>query len=179
MERTIKQAEKDCREAWSKNPSTWGWCIHHGVEVEELIEPIENRIQYILKHKRRNEIVVRLDNLRPVLSVETIALALKVREEATASAWKARNESTASAEKAYNEAVAPAEKAYNEAVNLALKAYSEAVAPAWKVYQEAVAPAEKAYNKAVASAQKACDKAVASAHRHDVPNHTWNGKDIF
>jgi hypothetical protein len=102
MKRTIKQAEKECREAWSENPSTYGWCVHHSTEVERLTEPIENRINYILANKPRNEIVTRLDNLRPVLLIE-----------------------------------------------------------------------------AIASAQKACDKAVASAHRHDVPNHTWNGKDIF
>ena len=100
--RTIKQAEKECRKAWAENPSTWGWCVHHEKEVEELTEPIENRIAYILANKSMDEIVIRLDNLRPVLLIEAIALARKT-------------------------------------------------------YDEAIAP----------------------AHRNDVPNHTWNGVDIF
>ena len=61
----------------------------------------------------------------------------------------------------------------------ARKAYDEAVAPAWKAYNEATASARKAYNEATASAGKAYSEAIAPAHKTDVPNHTWNGKDIF
>ncbi len=114
--RTIEQAEKECREAWAKNPSTWGWCLHHGQDVEELTEPIENRIAYILAHKAKNEIVIRLDNLRPVLSVEAVALARKTYGEAIAPAWNAYDETITAAWKAYGKATASARKAYVEAV---------------------------------------------------------------
>ena len=136
--RTLNQAEKDCRAAWALRPdATHGWCIHHGKEWEELTEPIENRIDYILSSKVKTEQVTRLDNMRPMSEAsKTVVL----------SAWKA---------------------------------YDEAIASAWKAYDEAIAPAGKAYDEAVAPAEKAYNEATASAHKNDVPNHTWNGKDIF
>ena len=53
------------------------------------------------------------------------------------------------------------------------------VLSAWKAYDKAIATAEKAYNKATATARKAYNEAITSAHKTDVPNHTWNGTDIF
>ena len=136
--RTIKQAEKECRAAWALRPDAkYGWCIHHEQEWEELTEPIENRIDYILSYKAKEEQVTRLDNMRPMSEV-SVKVILK-------------------AEKAYNEVIATAEKAYDEAI-----------APALKAYNETIAPARKAYNKT-----------IALEHKNDVPNHTWNGKDIF
>ena len=158
--RTLNQAEKDCRAAWALRPdATHGWCIHHGREWEKLTEPIENRIDYILSYKAKTEQITRLDNMRPMSEAsKTVVL----------SAWKAHKEAIASAEKAYDEAIASAWKAHNEAAASAWKAHNEAIAPAWKVYNEAIASAQKAYNEA-----------TASAHKTDVPNHTWNGTDIF
>ena len=158
--RTIKQAEKDCRAAWALCPdATYGWCIHHGQKWERLTEPIENRIDYILSYKAKTEQVTRLDNMRPMseASLKVVLAARQVYEEATDSAWKA----------------------YDKATSSAWKAYGEATAPAGKAYGEAAATAWKAYNKAIATARKAYDEATATAHKNDVPNHTWNGKDIF
>ena len=141
MNKTIEQAEKECREAWKQNPSDYGWCIHHEIEMEKLTEPIENRISFILKYKATEELITRLDNLRPVIS----PVAIK-------------------AKKAYEEAIAPAKKAYDEAIASAKKTYDEAIAPAWKAYEEAAAPGfEKAYDEAVASARKAYEEAIALA----------------
>ena len=200
MNKTIEQAEKECREAWKQNPSDYGWCIHHEIEMEKLTEPIENRISFILKYKATEELITRLDNLRPVISPvaikakkayeEAIALAWKAYEEAIAPAWKAYEEAIAPAKKTYDEAIAPAEKtyykaaasarkAYEEAIALAWKAYEEAIAPAWKAYEEAIALAWKSYKKAIAPALKAYDEAIAPAHVQEVPGHTWNGKSIF
>ena len=156
-ERTVEQAKADCIAAWAAHPeATHGWCVHHEVEMEELTEPIENRIRYIVENKAEEEIVTRLDNLRPVLSKVPILT-----------------------QKAYDEATAPAWKAYREATAPAWKAYDEATAPAWKAYREAIAPAEKAYGKAIAPARKAYGEAIAAAHKQDVPDHTWDGKTIF
>ena len=71
--RTIEQAERECREAWERNPSDYGWCIHHEIEMERLTEPIGNRISFIINNKVPEEIIARLDNLRPVLSRRAIA----------------------------------------------------------------------------------------------------------
>ena len=195
--RTIKQAEKECRAAWALHPdATYGWCIHHGKEWEELTEPIENRIDYILSSKAKTEQITRLDNMRPVskASLRRILSAEKAyHEEVRNRAGKAYDEAIAPAEKAYDEAIAPARKAYEEAIATAWKAYNEARATAEKAYDEAIAPAHKAYkeyseavdtarkayDEARATAGKAYDEAITSAHKTDVPNHTWNGKDIF
>ena len=180
--RTLNQAEKDCRAAWALRPdATHGWCIHHGREWEKLTEPIENRIDYILSYKAKTEQITRLDNMRPMSEAsKTVVLsARKAYDEAVAPAEKAYDEAVAPAEKAYEEAVATAWKAYNEATASVRKAYNEAIASAWKAYDEAIAPAWKAHDEAIASARKAYNEAIASAHKTDVPNHTWNGTDIF
>ena len=73
----------------------------------------------------------------------------------------------------------PVSEASKTVVLSAWKAHDEAIAPAWKAYNEAIAPAWKAHDEAIASARKAYNEAIASAHKTDVPNHTWNGTDIF
>ena len=177
--RTIEQAERECREAWLKTPSDYGWCIHHKIEMERLTEPIGNRISFIINNKVPEEIIARLDNLRPVMSgraiaaekayQEAIAPARKAYQEATVLVWKARQEATVLVWKAYEEAIAPAWKACQEAIALA-----------WKAYNEATVLAEKAFQGAtVAPAWKAFQEIIALAHAEDVPGHTWNGKSIF
>ena len=156
MGRTVEQAERECREAWRNNPSDYGWCIHHEIEMEGLTEPIGNRISFIINNKAADEVVARLDNLRPVMSGRAIA-----------------------AEKAHREATAQARKAYQEDTAPAWEASQEATAPAWEAYNEATTPAEKAYREAISSAEKAYQETVALAHAEDVPGHTWNGKSIF
>src|SRR5208283_4647534 len=133
--RTIGQAELECRSAWLAHPKAkYGWCVHHDTELEVLTEPIENRILFIVKEKPKNQLIVRLDNLRPVLSTKAIK-----------------------AQKAYDKATAPAWKAYEEVLASARKTYEEAKATAWKVYEEATATAQKAYEESTATAQKAYD----------------------
>ena len=177
--RTVKQAETECRTAWEAHPEAiHGWCVHHDTEMEALSEPIVNRIRYIVENKDEDERVVRLDNLRPVLSIKAVA------------AWKAYEKAIATAQKAYEEVIDPVWEAYDEARTTAREAYEKAKAPAWKAYEKATAPAWKAYEKAwitarkvyeeaIALAWEAYEKAIAPAHKHDVPNHTWNGKSIF
>ena len=165
--RTIEQAEKECREAWKQNPSEYGWCIHHEIEMEKLTEPIENRISFILKYKATEELITRLDNLRPVIS----PVAIK--------AWKTYDKAVAMAEKAYDEAIAPARKAYEEVYAPAKKIYEETIAMALKAYEEAIATAKKTYEEAIAPAEKSYKEATAPAHAQEVPGHTWNGKNIF
>ena len=179
MSNTIEQAAIECRAAWASHPDAeYGWCVHHGREIEKLTEPVENRIRYILDNKNKIEQIIRLDNLRPVISRQAII------------AWEAFGEAYVLARKAYSKATGPARKAHDKIIALALKAYDEATGPAqmaydkiialaWKAYNEATGPAQKAYNEATTSAVKACNEAIALAHKRDVPNHSWNGKSIF
>ena len=59
------------------------WHIHHDTLMEPLIEPIENRIEYIKGNKPKNEIELRLKLLKPVegeLPKEFIEAWQKYRE---------------------------------------------------------------------------------------------------
>jgi len=67
----IEKAVAACRKAFP-NPRNkawigkWAWCCHHSVRLEVLSDPPENRIIYILRHKKIGELVTRLNNFRPV-----------------------------------------------------------------------------------------------------------------
>src|SRR5574337_90762 len=88
---TIEDEAYACRAAWAAMPDAeYGVHIHHGFLAEDLSEPIENRINYILSDKPENERALRLRLMRPI----------PVRQ------WKV-----------YEEAIATARKAYNEALN--------------------------------------------------------------
>ena len=139
--------------------------IHHGVLVERLTEPLENRIAYIKANKPANEIATRLRLIRPAVGVEQI---FKAYDEVMVPAWKT-----------YSEAKASAGKTYYEVRASAWKTYDEATASAWKTFNEAVASAEKTYDAAVAPARKAFNEAVEALHAEQCPNCPWNGETIF
>jgi hypothetical protein len=172
----------------------YGWNIHHSTQVEPLSYPIEDRIQFILTHKDEAEQVIRFKNMRPVSleSLKTITLARKLYAESVASADKLYTESIAPAQKLYDESIASAWKLYKESTASARKIYEKSVASAWKLLDESVAsawkllnestaftPARELYDESFTSARKLLNESIASAHLADVPNHTWNGENIF
>lgn len=66
---TIDEAAAACRAAFAAHPKArLAWCCHHGIRMESLTEPAENRIGFILRCKPEDEKVVRLNNFRPVVS---------------------------------------------------------------------------------------------------------------
>src|SRR3989304_2022666 len=90
---SIKQAAKECWQAWEAHPdATWAWCLHHELRLEPLIEPYQARIAYILEHKPTHEQVTRLNNFRPVLSKlpARIIKALEACDKAREAYKKAR-----------------------------------------------------------------------------------------
>ena len=168
--KTILEAAKACRAAWKAAPkATWAWCLHHAVRLEPLTEPAENRIAYILTKKPEKEQVARLNNFRPVISKLPDAL-LKAGadyDKARADYDKARAD--------YDKAKADDDKAEADC-RKARADYDKA----WAVWYKAGADYGKAradYDKAwaICAATPECN----AAHLADVPNHTWNGKDIF
>ena len=46
-------------------PIRFGWHIHHDFLVEPLIEPIRDRVRWIMYHKCAEEIPIRLKWMRP------------------------------------------------------------------------------------------------------------------
>src|SRR3989304_4816608 len=96
---SIKQAAKECRQAWEAHPdATWAWCLHHELRLEPLIEPYQARITYILKYKPKDEQTTRLNNFRPVLS-KLPAKIIKLGE-AYVEAWEARDKAWEARDKA-------------------------------------------------------------------------------
>ena len=138
---------------------TWFWCIHHSEMVENLTEPLANRIRYILTEKPEPERKIRLAALRPVKSQQAIADAWAARDKVIAPAWAARDKVIADARAAYDKAFADPTRA----------AYDKAIADAWAAYDKVIDPARAAY-----------DKAIADAWAAEYPDHPawWNEKGL-
>ena len=108
--KSIAEEAADCRVAFSGTKvGDWVWFCHHGVVAEQLTEPAETRIAYILSDKTDEEQAIRLRWFRPVKS------------KAVAPADAAYDKAVATAYSAYNKAVAPARAACYKAVATALK----------------------------------------------------------
>ena len=90
---------------------TWFWSIHHRIIVEQLNEPLANRIACILTNKPVNERAVRLAALRPVKDAKACATHAKACAKAYATCDKAR----ATCAKAYAKACAKARATYAKA----------------------------------------------------------------
>lgn len=70
--KTIEEEAADCRAAWAAQPeATAGIHIHHETVAEELTEPIERRIDYILAEKPKAEQALRLRLMRPATAAAT------------------------------------------------------------------------------------------------------------
>ena len=98
---TIEQELADCRAACAAYPDAQEFFfLHHGVPLERLTEPVQNRIDFILSNKPEGERAVRLRNLRPCKDQvwaakqrpERLALAAKQRPERDALHAKQRPE---------------------------------------------------------------------------------------
>lgn len=59
----------DLRGAKNLNDSytDYWWHVHHEILVEQLAEPVRNRINYIKKNKPKDEVELRLKLIKPVL----------------------------------------------------------------------------------------------------------------
>ena len=67
FERALEKELKNTREAFGKHPeAVHAWNIHHEEELEPIGDPIEVRIQYIMRNKPQDEWLTRLRNMRPV-----------------------------------------------------------------------------------------------------------------
>jgi|SRR3990167_1661395 len=153
----------------------WYWHVHHDILVERLIAPVQERIDFIMKNKPKDEIEARLRLLKPVNDQNTLTVAGKARDEARAAARKAydEDEARAAARKAYDEDEAAA-RAY-KAMAPARKARDEA----WKAYYEAEVMVLEAYDEAETVARKVYDEAVSRLHKKECYDCPWDGQTIF
>lgn len=165
----IEIALAACQKAWADVPNAkFAWCCHHGIELERLTQPAQGRIYYIVRFKPSDEQEARLNNFRPVISQLPADY-----DKASADYDKASAD--------YNKAWAD----YNKARADYYKARSVDYNKARADYYKAEADLEKArvdYGKARTDykARANLDKEeISRLHKLDVPNHTWNGVDIF
>jgi hypothetical protein len=175
---TIKAEAALCRAAFAAAPeATHAWHCHHETLLEQLIEPAEHRIVYILSDKPKGEQALRLHLFRPASAAT--AAAWKTYDAATAPARKTYDAVLAAARKTYDAATAPARKTYYAATAAARKTYDAAVTAARKTYYAAVTAAWKTYDAAVTAARKTYDAATAPAHALECPDCPWDGSTIF
>ena len=64
---TIEEEAAACRAAFAGvGVGALAWCVHHGIELELLVQPPEARSEYILTSKVSAERALRLHEMRPV-----------------------------------------------------------------------------------------------------------------
>ena len=114
---TIKSELAACRAAFAAyeaehgEPAKYAHGLHHEIDFEEITEPIENRITYILIHKPKNEQAVRFSQLRPVAS-QALAEFRQVAE----AVWAEYKKVTGSSWAEYRKVVAAALAEYDKVV---------------------------------------------------------------
>lgn len=151
LKRTIKDAVNDWHSAWDGSKSKWAWCLHHDVEIEPLVLPAQNRLDYILKSKARHQQISRIDNFRPV----TCKIPVEVLKSATS--YKRNLKAMIRAYEAYSNDVSW------DNWDLYIKAYN-------RYTESSIIYIEKL---------RELGKQLNIYHNYDVPNTTWNGVDIF
>ena len=166
--KSIEEELADCRQAFAEHPDAKTvWCCHHEVLVEELTDPFEARISYILSDKPEEERAVRFRNFRPVKNEATIARPYKDYKTATE---KTRADYIAATiarpYKDFSAAIATAQ---------AWKDYRAAVSKTWEAYYAATAKAVEVYDAAI----KLVEKPLVDLLNQEWPDHTWNEGSIF
>src|ERR1019366_2411950 len=153
MTKQITKAAKLCRAAFAEYPkATHAWCCHHEKFFEELSEPAENRIQFILSAKAESEQVTRLNNFRPVTELAKFQQAWAEYGKVTQQAWAE----------------------YDKVTQQARAEYGKVTQQAWAELEKVTHQARAEYGKVTQPASKP----LLKIYKQDVPLGTWNGKSI-
>ena len=122
-QKQIDGALKRCRAAFAKYPNAkWAWCCHHEVIAEQLSEPAETRIRYILENKPRSELVARFNNFRPVRDENKFKPARAEYERVESPAWAE-----------YERVTSPARAEYERVTSQAWAEYERVKSQAFKI----------------------------------------------
>ena len=151
------------------------WHIHHESLYENLIEPLQNRINYIQSTKPKHEIKIRLRLLKPVQDLTAWAEYDRVVNTAQAEYDRVVNPARAE----YNRVVNPARAEYDRVVNTAQAEYNRVVNPAQAEDNRVVNTAQAEYDRVVNPAQAEYDRVMVKLHKIECPDCPWNGKTIF
>ena len=139
-------------------PIRFGWHIHHDFLVEPLIEPIRNRVRWIMYHKCAEEIPIRLKWMRPVEGALPEPCVAKAREYCKARATEKK-------------AWAKREKARDE------RQWMKNNDEAWAEYTKArdrVWDASDEYKRTVAE----YSEEITRLHAVECPGAPWDGNEM-
>ena len=168
---TIAEEAAACRAAFAARPrARYAAHVHHDKPVEELTEPVEERIAYTLAHKPEEEQALRLHCLRPATLRQwrRYDAAVRAARETYKAAERAARETYDAAVRpaweTYEAAERPARETYDAAVRPAWETYEAAERPAWETYEAAVRPAWETYEAAVQPAREVYDAVERAAH---------------
>jgi len=138
------------------------WHVHHNKLCEVLIEPIENRIEYIKLNKPPGEIEIRLRLLKIMRGPLSDAI------EQAYWAWKQADQAFEQADQAFEQA----DQAFEQADQARKQAYQ-----AWKQAYQARDQAAKAFEQAAKAFLQLPE--LAALHEQECPHCPWDGKTIF
>lgn len=68
---------------------TYFWAVHHNIVMEELDEPLINRLAYILNYKLWHEHKARIKAIRPVQDPVRLASTLVAYDASVSPVWEA------------------------------------------------------------------------------------------
>ena len=140
------------------------WHVHHSILVEELTEPIKNRIKYIKKHKPEHERETRLRLMKPA---KGIGPAYAEYEKITDAAWAEYDKITDAAWAEYKKIIGPAEAEYEKITDAALAEYKKI---------KGLAEAE--YKKITDAAWAEYEKIIEKLHKEQCGCTEWDGREI-
>src|SRR3990167_6015311 len=129
MQKALPQSKNHKRTKVSMKRVIFYWHIHHSILVEELTEPIKNRIEYIKKHKPEHERETRLRLMKPA---KGIGLAWAEYEKITDAAWAE----------------------YKKIIDAALAEYEKITDAAWAEYDKITDAAWAEYKKIIEKLHK-------------------------
>ena len=155
------------------------WHIHHEHLIEELTEPIQNRIDYINTHKPIDEQETRLRLLHIVTDQSTASKALKEYNDIKSKALKEYDDIVS---KAKSKALKEYDDIKSKAKSKTWREYDDIKSKALKEYHDiddkAKSKASKEYHDIVSKAFKECFNAL---HDKECPNcpYDWEQNTIF
>jgi hypothetical protein len=152
---------------------TFYWHVHHDVLVEELTEPIENRIEYIKKHKPKHEIETRLRLLKPASYVQP---AWEKYEKIKKQAWmkfrKTVEPARTECEIIIKQVLKECERMKKEECEIIIK---QALDECARIEGDA----RTEYDRIEKQARIEYEKTIEKIHKEECGCTEWNGKEII
>jgi len=150
-------------------PIRFGWHMHHDLLVEPLIEPIRDRVRWIMYHKCAEEIPIRLKWMRPVEGALPEPCVAKAREYCKARA--AEKKVWAKSSLAFSRLAHTREKARDE------RQWMKNNDEVWAEYTKArdrVWDASDEYKRTVVE----CSEEITRLHAVECPGAPWDGNEM-